>query len=322
MADPIKWNSKIILIKPEPLNAYGVDPVPTGALNAMLLTNVQFQPMEGQEVSRNLERPYQGAQEQIPVGLYCVMTGDFELVGSGTAGVAPAWSPLMRMCGVAEIITVGTSVEYVPISDAQESAAVYFQIGTGANANRYVILGARATGVITINAAGIPMCRVTITGLFTIPGVAARPTVDLTKWMKPQAASKATTPVYTIDSIPFVGRDFSLNLGCDVQARMLFNQERILIVDRAESIAMTVEAVPMTTYNPVARAGSITAEAPSVPIEVTHGTIAGRIVNIKANSCTQNRFGGSQENQKIEEWPLTFVPLPVAGNDQWKITLT
>lgn len=318
MADPIKWKSKIILVKPEPLASYGIDPVPTGVANAMLLTNVQFQPMEGQEVSRNLELPYQGAQESIPVGVYSVLTGDFELVGSGSPGIAPAWSPLIRACGVAEVITATTKVEYSPVTDNQESVAVYFMIGV----NRYVMLGARATGVITINAAGIPVCRVTITGLFTIPAVAVRPTVDLTKWQKPQAASKATTPVYTIDSIPFVGRDFSLNLGCDVQPRMLFNQERIILVDRAESISMTVEAVPMTTYNPVARAGSPTADAPRVPIEVTHGTIGGRIVNIKAATCTQGRFGGGQENQGVEEWPLTFVPLPTAGNDQWKITLT
>lgn len=318
MAEPIRWNSKIILIKAEPLNAYGVDPTPTGAANAMLMTNVQFQPMEGQEVSRNLELPYQGAQESINVGLYCVLTGDVELVGSGTLGVAPAWSPLIRACGAAEVLTVGEKVEYTPITDGQESVAAYFMIGT----NRYVLLGGRATGTITINAAGIPVLRVTITGLFTIPAVAVRPTVDLSKWQKPQAASKATTPVYTIDGIPFVGRDFSLNLGCDVQTRMLFNQERVLIVDKAESIAMTVEAVPFTTYNPVERAGSITAEPPRVPIEVKHGTIAGRIVDIKANACVQGRFAGSQENQKVEEWPLTFVPLPTAGNDQWKITIT
>ncbi len=318
MADPIRWNSKIILIKAEPLNNYGVDPVPTGAANAMLLTNVQLQPMEGQEVSRNLERPFMGAQESLPVGLYCVLTGDFELVGSGTAGTAPAWSPLIRACGAAEVITAGTSVEYSPISDNLESVAAYFMIGV----NRYVLLGGRATGIITINAAGIPVFRVTLTGLFTIPAVAVRPTVDLSKWQKPQAASKATTPVYKIDGIDFVGRDFSLTLGNDVQPRMLFNQERIVIVDRAESLSLTVEAVTMATYNPVSRAGSPTADAPRVPIEVTHGTIAGKITNIKANTCVQGRFAGPQQNQGIEEWPLAFTPLPTAGNDQWKITLT
>ncbi|MFC3442548.1 hypothetical protein ACFOKF_15340 [Sphingobium rhizovicinum] len=318
MAEPIKWRSKIILVKAEPLNAYGIDPTPTGASNAMLLTNVQFQPMEGQDVSRNLETPYMGAQESLPVGLYCVLTGDFELVGSGQLGVAPAWSPLLRSCGVAEVVTPGNKVEYAPVTEGHESVAAYFMIGT----NRYVMLGGRSTGVITINAQGIPVCRVTITGLFTVPTVAARPVVDLSKWQKPQVAAKATTPVYTIDGISFVARDYSLNLGCEVQPRMLFNQERVLIVDKAEQLTVTVEAVPVSTYNPVARAGSETADAPRVPIIIEHGTIVGRKVRIDTGACVQSRFGGGQENQKIEEWPLTFTPLPTLGDDQWKITIT
>lgn len=316
MAEPIKWRSKIILVKTEVV--YGNNPMPTGPANAMLLTNVQLQPMEGQDVTRDVETPYMGAKESLPVGLYAVLTGDFELVGSGTAGVAPAWSPLIRACGVAEVVTVGQKVEYSPVTEAHESVTAHMVIGT----NGYTIVGARATGQITINAAGIPVCRVTITGLFTVPAVTARPIPDFSKWQKPQVASTRTTTVYKIDGLGLVGRDFSLNLGCEVQPRMLFNSERVLIVDRAESISMTVEAVPVSIYNPVSRAGSEITDAPRVPIEVTHGTIAGRTVNVKADACIQGRFAGGQENQKIEEWPLTFTPMPTAGNDQWKITLT
>jgi len=316
MAEPIKWRSKIILVKTEVV--YGNNPNPTGAANAMLLTNVQLQPMEGQDVSRNLETPYMGAQESLPVGLYSVLTGDFELVGSGTVGVSPAWSPLIRACGVAEVVTVGQKVEYSPVSEGHESVTAHILIG----GNGYTMVGAKATGQITFNAAGIPVCRVTLTGLFTVPTATGRPVVDLTKWQKPQVATTRTTPVFKIDGLGLVGRDFSLNLGCEVQPRMLFNAERVLIVDRAESISMTVEAVPMTVYNPVVRAGSEITDAPRVPIEVGHGTVAGKIVTIKADACIQGRFAGGQENQKIEEWPLTFTPLPTAGNDQWKITLT
>lgn len=318
MADPIKWRSKIILVKPE--TTYATDAVPTGAANAVLLKNVTLQPMEGQEVSRDLELPYLGAQEQLPIGLYSILTGDFELVGSGTLGVAPGWGPLMRLCGAAQIITPDTvpgdgMVEYVPVTDGHESGSIYFTIGTA----RYVMLGARATAVATIGASGIPMCRITITGLFTIPSVQARPAVNLDAWQAPQVASKVNTPIFTIDAIPFVARDFSLNLGCDVQPRMLFNSERIIIVDKAEQISVTVEAVPLGTYNPVARA---IAPAPRQEIIVQHGTIVGKKVTIEAGKAVQRRFAGSTENQKIEEWPLTFDALPDEGDDQWKITLT
>lgn len=320
MTDPIKWRSKIILVKPEPLNAYGVDPMPTGAANAVLLTDVSLQPMEGQDVSRNLEMPYLGSQEELPVGLYSVLTGSFELVGGGTLGVAPAWGPLLRMCAAAQVVTPNTTpgegkVEYSPISDNHESGAIHFYIGP----NRYVILGGRGTAEFSLSALGIPMCRITITGLFTVPGVVARPAVDLSNFQPPQVASRLNTPTFTIDSIPFTMRDFKLTLGNDVQPRMLIPTERILIVDKAETLSVTVEAVPMDIYNPVLRA---TAPAPRQAIALKHGTIVGKKVAFDITRGVQKRFTGSTENQKIEEWPLTFATLPNAGDDQWKITIT
>ncbi|BAV64765.1 hypothetical protein [Sphingobium cloacae] len=316
--EPIKWKSKIVLVKEEV--DYGVDPVPTGGANAMLLTNVTLQPMEGQDVNRNLERAFMGAQEEVPVGLYMVLSGSSELVGSGETGVAPAWSPLMRACGVAEVVTPDDApgdgtVEYSPVSTGHESVAVHFHIGP----NCYVMLGARGSAEISVNALGIPVAAWTITGLFTVPSVQARPTVDLSAFETPQVASKANTPVFTIDAISFAMRNFSLNLGCDVQARMLVGVERIVIVDKAETISTQIEAVPFSTYNPVQRSLS---PAPRQPIVLQHGTAAGRRVKIAAARAVQRRFTGGTENQGVEEWPLTFSPLPDAGDDQWKITLT
>lgn len=312
MADPIRWKSKITLVKSE--TAYGVDPAPTGLLNAVLLTDVQLQPMEGEDVSRNLELPWMGAQESLPGALRAVLTGTFELVGSGTAGTPPLWAALLRACGVAQIVTADTSVEYVPVSDNHESVGIHFYIGP----SRHVLLGARGTGVVTMNAQGIPVCRVTMTGLWSLPADNARPAVDLSAAQKPQIASKANTPVFTIGALPFVMRNFELNLGCDVQARMLVGAERVVIVDRTETLTTTVEAVPYATYNPfvVARDGIRQA------IAIQHGTIAGRKVEVTVPTATQRRPGGIENNQNTVEWALAFDPLPSVGNDQWKIKLT
>lgn len=313
MADPINWKSKIILVKGEGAN-YGADAAPTGPLNGMLLTDVQLQPMEGEEVSRNLELPYMGGQETFVTAVRAVLTGSFELVGSGTAGTAPDWSVLLRACAVAQIITANTSVEYVPVSEGHESVSIHFWIGP----SRHILLGARGNAVITANANGIPVCRVTHTGLFVLPADQARPTVDLSRFQMPQVATKANTPGLTIAGTSFVMRSFELNLGNDVQPRMLVGAERIIIVDKAETIRTTVEAVPYATYNPYQRALANTRTA----ITLQHGTVAGRRVAIAAGQAVQQRPAGLENNQNVAEWPLGFVPLPAAGNDQWKITLT
>lgn len=314
----IRWKSKIILVKPE--TTYGVNPVPTGAANAILLTDVSLQPMEGQEVSRNLELPYLGSQEQLPVGLYAVLSGSSELVGSGTTGVAPGWGILMRMCGVAQVVTADVTpndgmVEYLPVSDNHESGTVKFWIGP----NCYVILGARATFEIMIGALGIPSIKWTITGLFTVPDVVTRPAVDLSAFQAPQIASSATTPEFTLDGTTYILREYKLTEGNDVQQRILIGQEQILITDRNETMSATIEAVSMATYNPVAKA---TAPAPRQHAIIRHGNIVGKRVKIDHPKAVQRRFGGPSQNQNIEEWALTFSTLPTAGDDQWKITLT
>lgn len=310
MAEPIKWKSKITLVKPEA--TYGVDPTATGAANAMLLTDVQISPMEGEDVSRNLDLPYLCAQDSFPTALRVVLTGSFELVGSGTLGTPPAWGPLMRACAAAEVIQPNTAVVYSPISDAHESVYISFWIGPTLHA----IKGARGTGVITLNAQGIPVVRVTLTGLFIRPVDAARPNVDLSAWQEPQVASMANTPSFTIDSIPFVLRSYELNLGNDVQPRMLVGVERVIVVDRAESLSATVEAVPMAVYNPYQRAE----ERTRMPVELNHGKTDGKRVRVSALQAIQRRPSGIEQNQNIAEWPLSFTPLPTgAGNDQWLI---
>lgn len=315
--EPIKFKSKTILVEPEV--TYGVDPTPL-AINAMLLTDVQLQPMEGEDVSRNLELPYLGAQEQFAAGLRAVLTCTFELVGSGETGVAPGWSPIMRALGVAEVVTPDDdpndgTVEYTPISDEHESACIYFHIGP----SRFVLKGVRGSGVLTINAQGIPSVRATLTGLWTLPTDSAAPTVDLSNFVAPQIAAKANTPVFTIDAVPFKLRMFELDLANDVQPRMLVNHEEIVIVDRNETLKATVEAVPLATYNPFAKGSA--SPKPRVPIVIEHGTVIGRRVKVEAGTAVQNRLTGFENQQGVLEWPLGFTPLPDAGDDQWKITL-
>lgn len=309
---PLYWKSKTLLIKTEV--TYGVDPVPTAGANGILVTNVSFAPMEGEEVDRNLERATFGGSPKIPVGLYSTLTFDVELVGSGTAGTAPAWGPLVRACGVAETVTAGTKVEYSPITDNPESCAIYFAIDTV----RHVLLGTRGTFVLTVNALGIPVLRFTFTGLFSLPTTQAKVTPVLTAFQKPQVATKANTPTFTIGGTAMILRSLELNLANQVERRFLIGYEGIHIVDRAETLRATVEAVALATYNPFAIAQNQTLQA----LQLVHGTAAGKIATLDIASAQQGRLTGYDNQQNIVEWPLDFMPLPTAGNDQWKLTLT
>ncbi|MFV0642918.1 MAG: phage tail tube protein [Sphingomonadaceae bacterium] len=306
------WKSKTLLAKIE--GVYGSDSGPSAAANAILATNVQLRPMEGEDVQRNVEKPYFGASPSIPVGLHSVLTFDIELAGSGAAGTAPGWGPILRMCAIAETVTAATSVEYTPITDDPESGTIYMAI----DSIRHVMLGTRGTASFSLNAQGIPTASITLTGLFTLPTTEAKIAPDLSAFQAPLVATKVNTPLFTIGGQAMRLRDFQFDLGNDVQRRFLQNYEGIHIVDRAESLKLQVEAVALATYNPFSAA---ILQASQV-IAFEHGNAAGSKIRFDFPMARQQRLTGYENQQNIVEWPLNFVPLPDAGNDQWTITLT
>lgn len=308
---PIFHRTKILLFKTE--TNYGTDPVPTGAANAILGVDVKLMPMEGQDLSRELDMPWLGAEPTIPADLHMKMSFKVELAPSGVAGAAPAWGALLRACGCAQTIVAATSVTYNPVSSGHESGTFYFYLG----ATLYKMMGARGTAKFTIGASAIPYIEFEFTGLFAVAGEGIRPTPTLTGFVKPQSASKTNTPVFTLGGVSLVMRQFSLDLGNQVETRFLINSESVLLVDRAEKIDVTVEAEALTVINPYQLAANQSTQA----IVLQHGTVAGARATINVPLAQMQRPSGLENSQNIVEWPLSLVPLPNTGNDQWTLVL-
>lgn len=309
----LRWKNKVLLAKIE--SAYATSPTPTGAANAILATDVELRPMEGEDVNRNLELPYLAAQATIAAALSATLTFSTELAGSGTAGVAPAWGVLARGCALAETITPDTSVAYSPVSIAHESLWLVLNI----DGVQHVLMGARGTADLQVNAQGIPKLRWTFTGLFVQPTDTAPATPTLTAFKAPLVASKANTPTFTIDAVPLVLRSATFSLANDVQKRLLVGKEEILIVDRAESLNCVVEATQLATFNPFALSAD---PAERVAVSLVHGTAAGNIATLALPTAQVKRPTGYQNNQGLLEWPLNLSALPSAGNDQFSLTMT
>ena len=77
------FDQKAILAKIE--DTYATDASPVAA-NAILATNGRWEPIAGSTVSRNLEQPYQGGQEEVRTNVHAILTFDVELAGAGAAG--------------------------------------------------------------------------------------------------------------------------------------------------------------------------------------------------------------------------------------------
>lgn len=308
------WNEKTLMLKAE--TTYGVDATPTGAANAILARDVRLSPMEGQDVDRMLELPYMGATGTVPTALHAKLSFKVEVKGSGTAGTAPAFGPILRACGCAEVIVAATSVTYSRVSKNHSSATIYINIG----GTLYKLLGARGTCTLRVNAQAIAYLEFDLTGLWTLPIAQAVPAVTLGTQLSsfPQVATSANTPTFTLGGTALVLRSFALNFGNTVSPRFLIGSEGVIIEKIEETMEFTVEAEPLATLNPYQLALNGTLSV----LSLVHGTGAGKICTLSVPRTQLQRPSGIEQQQGIVEWPLRGVPLPNTGNDQFTLAFT
>jgi hypothetical protein len=119
--------------------AYGVDPTLT-ATDAVLVENPSFS-FQANIHDRAVTKPSIGKFQALYGGTLAQLSFDVEVKGSGTAGTAPEYGPLLRACGFGETIVASTSVTYAPVSTGIESATIYYY----QDGKRHVLTGCRGT---------------------------------------------------------------------------------------------------------------------------------------------------------------------------------
>lgn len=168
----------------------GVDAVPTGAANALLISNVNITPLNVSNVDRDLIRGYFGASEQLAGTAFVQVTFEVELAGSQTAGTAPAWGPLLRACGFAETLATGPArVEYSPITSSVPSLTIYYHL----DGVLHKLLGARGNCDIKAELGGIPKLSFSFSGIDGGVAVVANPALTLTAWRAPVVINDANS---------------------------------------------------------------------------------------------------------------------------------
>lgn len=306
---PRYFRNRAILAKTE--TVYGTDAVPTGAANAMQMTNVTFNPSVGEEVSRDLVVPWMGHQGVILTGSHATLSGEVEMAGAGAAGDAPAYGSLLRACGLAEVIDVGVDVQYSPVSSAFEAVSIYFN----ADGVNHVLLGARGTFTLNLTPRQIPRFAFSFTGLLGTVSDTALPTVDLSAFVKPLPVNKANT-TFSLHGLAGACEGVTMDITNDIQPRFLIGHESIQQVDRMMTGSAVMEAVSLATKNWFAIADAHTTGV----LAAQHGATAGNIVKFDAPAVQIGRpnYG---ETQKIINNTLPLMFTTQAGNDEFLITV-
>lgn len=307
-----------ILLKIE--TVYGTDSVPTGADNAMLVSNLNINPLNAQNVDRDLVRTYLGSSEQLVGTGYVEMSFDVEMQGSGTLGTAPAWGAALRACGFAEAITAAARVEYTPVTDSLESATIYWYDDGVLHKG----LGGRGSVEIAAGVGERPVFKFKYILLDGGISAAANPALTLTAWKQPKVVTDANTGDLTFGGTYAAGaitggttwpsRGLSLNVANAVNFTPLLGGETIDLTQRdiTGAVQLDLTAAQEVTFMAAVKANTLDT------LSLLHGTTAGYKVLIHAPSFQMINPSKQEVNGKrLIGYDIRCVP--VIGNDELRI---
>lgn len=292
---------------------YGVDPVPTGADDAMVMTNVEFTPLGGEEIENDEMLPYLGHQGVSLTGNFVEVAGDIKLAGSGAAGTPPAYGSLIRACRRAETIVAGTSVAYNPVSQAMESVTIY----TVDDGVLHKLVGGHGNMVVNFSAKTKPFIRFTMRGLYVPVTTEANPTLDRSKFLPGLVSSKVNTPTLSLHGTPIVVQSVAIDAGNQIQKTDWVNDEEIDVDGGRMTGTIVAKATDLGVKNWFAAALAETTGA----LAITHGTVAGNIVAITAPKVQVGRPSRGNNNGTLT-YSLPLYIRPDAGNDDCVLTFT
>lgn len=200
----LQTNKRWILVKSE--SSYGTDASPDGA-DAVLVTDMNPEPMQGDVVERPLLRPYLGASERFMAKVRSGNSFSVELAGSGTTGTAPRPGRLLQACGFA-----ATSTTPAVTGTATAGAANSITLAAGAsstdNAYRGLILritagaGAGTVALITSYVGSTKVATLLPMGASVTPNNTSAYSIGLQTTYTPVSDLYGSATIYTyIDKI-------------------------------------------------------------------------------------------------------------------------
>lgn len=316
----MKFASKFLLAKIQPTAS--TDPSPDGS-NSIETSDLSFTPYGGPTADFNQDRLTLGASKQINTSPENTASFNVQFSGSGTAGTAPAYGPLLRACGLSETVDAGVDVVYAPVSTGFEMVALYFMRQISSTVQyRHPLLDVKGNVTISASATELPQFQFdNFTGLYVRPTrQTTLITTDLSSFNDALPFTKTNTPTFTWDSQAFCVNAFSFNLGNVLSRTDEPNCQSTNIEDREPSGSITVKATDPDTKDVYALIESHLGDNLSA-ISLQHGSTAGNIMTISLPTIQPR--GISETNVKGElYYQIDFAALPSSGDDEFSLTLT
>ena len=292
--------------------AIGTPAVPTGA-NAMLVANISSDPVNAQTAERDNIKPTLGSNQKITYAVHQEIDFEVEIVGSGTKGQAPAWGPLLRACGFAETVTVGTSVIYTLTSDDPEQLTLWYYL----DGVVHKMVNAIGTATLDLTPNQIPKFKYHFAG--DDGGVVdsdAFAGVDFSGFAKPRVVGYRDTPTFGLHGVEPVMAALTFDLGNTLNYKSLVGAQGEERTDRKIVGTATIELGPVVDKD----WWSIVRDDVLGPLSLVHGKDDGSIVQIDAPAVQLSDLKNADDNGTAR-LSFTTTLIPVDGDDELVITL-
>lgn len=290
----------------------GTDSVPTAATNAMVVSNLNWSPLEMTVEERDIMRAYLGNSEQIVAAKWGQVDFEVEVAGAGAAGTVPKYGVLLRMCGFAETVSAGVSVVYAPVSSGFESGSVYCNLDGLLHKSLFTM----GNVAMSLDAGKVPKYKFSFKGLYVAVTDTTAWAPVYTGWVKPIAVNKANSAL-TLHGIQAVVEQLQLDMRNAVEYRNLYNFEGVQIGDRKPGGSISLEATSIATKDWYASILATTTGA----LQVVHGLTAGNIVQFDGPNVQliSPKYANSRGMAMLQA-NLTLNP-GSSGNDEITITV-
>lgn len=301
----------------------GTDAAPTGAANALLVSDMSITPLDAKNIDRALVRGFFGASEQLVGTASVKVSFTIELAGSGTAGTAPALGQLLQAAAIAEAsLTSPARVEYSPVSTGLKTATIYYYD----DGVLHKLLGAMGTCTLGAKVGERPTLKFEFTGLDG--GLsAASASGTFTAWQKPVAITKANVVDITLGATYSLGAlsggtvypstGLEINLGNTVAYTPLLSSEQVDITQRETTGSVELD---LTAAQEVTFMGSVKSNS-TQSLALTIGTTSGnKIIIFAPNVQMVSPKKVDQNGRRLIGFDLRLLPTTSgSGNDELRL---
>jgi len=289
--------------------AKGTPGAPVPGTNAILCKGFTPQPIKGKFTERGLIKGSKGNFGGIFSGEHRVFEFEVELAGSGTAGTAPKFAPLLLGCAMAETLLAVTSAAYQPTAGDGTYLTLYGYL----DGVLFKMTDALGTVAWALNSEEIPVQKFTFTGTYeAMTDVAFPAGIVFTGFTKPVTVGKANTPTFTLGGIALVVKSFGIDLGNQVQWKDWIGDSGTKNPDRKPTASAVFELTSVATKD----WGEATRLGDEMALVLEHGKVAGNICRLAAPKLQINAEPSISDDNGTVLLSCSFAVMPNTGNDE------